>query len=884
MMTALRRFLLRLFASLRVNRAEDDLSREVRSHLAMIEDDYRSRGLDPAAARLAAQRAFGGVEQIKEHHRDARAFRWVSDARRDTAYACRTLARTPGFTAVAVATLALGVGTTTAVFSLFDAVLLRPLPIDRPAELRVVRQVTEMVIGQIAKENTYVPYRWFVDLRPRPEVFTEVMAFAEGHDTMLTANGRTSRLTGGSIFVSDNYFDLLGLGAAAGRTFTAGRDDSAERSVVLGHALWRREFGEAATAVGAQVLINDVPFTVIGVAPAAFTGLELGQVPEVFLPIETMSAAQPGVAAAANRAYWRVQVIGRLRPGISDEAAGERLTTARNFMATPPPGAARHLLQVQPVETGLSDVRARFARPLSLLLGMGALLLLIACANVATLLGARSASRRSEIVIRTAVGAGKSRIVRQLLTESLVLASLAGTIGAASAAWTTQILLSLLPQSTNPLQLEVVVDRRVLVFTITISLATAVVAGLIPALRSLGFDLASALRDRSRGGIGGARGRSFAVVQVALSMVLVAASAMFARTVYNLATLDAGFEPEHLIQVMAAPGERQYEGAALERFYVDAAQRLRAIPGVRAVSAAQLPLLEESRTTGTVVTPGSGQRPGEQREMQFFQVGADFFETTGIGVLRGRDFSADDLDRKRRVAAINETAARQLFGDADPVGQQLSNFEVIGVVRGAKYNSLRDDDPPVLFVPYTITRIRPRMTLLVRTDGVDAAVIRAAAAAVRGGDSLIPVDVTPMRTFVDRSIAQERLLAILSIAFALSALLLLSIGLYGLMSFWVTERTPEIGIHLALGAKLSHVRWVVIRQPLRLAAIGIAIGLPAAMAGARAIETLMFGVDARDPLLMTAAVATILVVTLAACVLPARRAARVDPITALRCE
>ena len=883
-MAGLRQFLLRLLASLRVNRAEDDLSREVRSHLAMLEDDYRSRGLDPAAARLAAQRAFGGVEQVKEHQRDTRAFRWIDDARRDTAYAWRTLARTPGFTAVAAATLALGIGATTAIFSLFDAVLLRPLPVDRPGELRVVRQVAELVIGRIAKQSTYVPYSWFLDLRPRPEVFTEVMAFAEGHDTMFTAGGRTSRLTGGSIFVSDNYFDLLGVGAAAGRTFAAGRDDAAERSVVLGHALWQREFGGSATAVGAQVLINDVPFTVIGVTPAAFTGLEIGQVPDLFLPIETMTAAQPGVAAAANRAYWMVQVIGRLRPDLTADAAGERLTTARDFMTAPPPGAARHLLQVLPVETGLSDVRAQFAQPLSLMLGMGALLLLIACANVATLLGARAAARRPEIVIRTAIGAGKSRIVRLLLTESLVLAAIAGAIGAVSASWTTRILVGLLPQSTNPLQLEVAVDRRVLLFAIAVSLVTALVAGLIPALRSLGFDVAGALRDRSRGGIAAGRGRSFAVVQVALSMVLVVASAMFARTVYNLATLDAGFDPAHLIQVMAAPGERQYEGATLERFYVDAAERLRALPGVRSVSSAQLPLLEEARTTGTISTPGSGQRPGEQHEVQFLQVGAGFFETTGMRVLRGRDFSADDLDNRRRVAAINEAAARLLTGDSDAVGQTLSNFEVVGVVRGAKYNSLRDDSAPVVFIPYTITRIRPRMTFLVRTGGGDDAIIRAAGAAVRGSDPLIPIDVTPMQTFFDRSIAQERLLAILSIVFATSALLLLSIGLYGIMTFWVTERTPEIGIHLALGAKLSHVRWVVIRQPLWLAAIGIGIGLPAAIAGSRVIDSLMFGVQARDPMMIAAAVMVILLVTIAACALPARRAARVDPMTALRCE
>jgi len=843
-MAGLRRFLVRLLTSLRLNRAEDDLAR------------------------------------------DARSFRWIDDARRDGSYAFRTLRRSPAFTAVAVTTLALGIGATTAIFSIFDAVLLRPLAVDRPDELRVVRQVAKMMGGRVAKESNNVPYSWFLELRPRPEVFTEVIAFAEGLQAMLTVNGHDRRAIGGVIFVSDNYFDVLGVRPAVGRTFTTGSSGAAERAVVVSDSFWRREFDGSPAAIGSQILVNGAGFTIVGITPAAFTGLELGQVPDLYLPVETMSAAQPAAIGLANRAGWSVQVIGRLQPGITDTAAGERLTATRDFMKTPD-GASSRALNLLPLETGLSDVRASLARPLSLLLGMGSLLLLIACANVATLLGARAASRRSEIVIRTAVGAGRSRLVRQLLTESIMLAALAGSIGVLAGAWATRALLGLLPQDANPLQLEVAMDRRVLGFAIAISLLTAVVAGVVPALRAVGFDLASALRDRSRGGTGAAHGRPFAVAQVALSMILVVASAMFARTVYNLTTVDLGFDPDHLLQVFVAPGDRQYQGPALEKYYRTAFERLRAIPGIRSVTSAQMQLLDRGRTTGTVDVPGWEARSEEEREIQMFQVGPGYFETTGMRLAAGRDFSDQDVFGTARVAAINDVAARRFFGGNDPIGQTIRSggtYQIIGVVRSAKYNSLRDEEPPAMFVPYTTVRTRPRMTFIVRSAGDDQAVSRLASAALRAEDSLIPLDVAPVSTLVGRNMAQERLLATLSVLFAIAALVLLSIGLYGIMTFWVTERTPEIGIHLALGARLSQVRWVVIRQPLWLAALGIGIGLPAALAASRVVDGLMFGVEPRDPLAIGAAVAVILSVTVAACVAPARRAARIDPMTALRCE
>ena len=805
----------------------------------------------------------------------------------DLRYAIRTLARTPAFTAIAVATLALGIGTTTAIYSLFDAVLLRPLAVDRPHELRVVKQLVS--VGKISKETTYVSHAWFAELRSQPEVFSAVTAFAEGRDAIVTVNGRQSRLIGGAVFVADNYFELLGVHAAAGRLFTTDAPGVVDRSIVISEAMRQREFGTARDPIGAQILINNVPFTVIGVTPASFTGLEIGQLPDVYLPLDTMSIAQPAAITLSNRALWQVQVIGRVPAGVNDIAAGERLSTVRDFMMLPRMNgvpAGQQSLRLLPLETGLSDVRERFARPLTLLLAMGSLLLLIACANVATLLGARAASRRAEIVIRTTMGAGRSRLMRQLLTESLVLAGVAGALGAIGGSWATQVLFDLLPQDASPVQIDIAMDRRVLAFTVVISLITALVAGVVPALRSIGFDLASALRDRSRGGAGAAHGRPFAVAQIALATILVVASAMFAKTVYNLTTVDLGFDPDHLLQVFVAPGERQYQGPALEKFYRAAYERLRAIPGVVGVTSAQIQLFDRGKTTGTVDVAGWEARAEDEREVQVFQVGPTYFGTTGMHLLRGRDFTEEDVIGAGRVAAINDVLARRFFGERDPIGQTISSggtYQIVGIVRTAKYNSIRDEDPPALFVPYTTVRSRPRITYILRTAGADENIARLAASAARVDDELVPIDIAPVTSLVGRSMGQERLLAALSSAFAISALLL-AIGLYGIMTFWVTERTAEIGIHLALGAELSRVRWVVIRQPLWLAVLGLGIGLPGALAAARAVDGLLFGINAFDPSAIAASVLLILVVVVGACVLPARRAARIDPMTALRCE
>lgn len=885
-MPALRRFLLRVLTALWPHRAEADLGREVQAHLALLEDDFVAKGMDREAARHAARRAFGGVEQAKESQRDARSLAWLDDLRRDVPYAMRSLLRAPATTMAAVLALALGVGATTAVFTLFDGVLLKPLAVTRPDQLRVMRQAIYMGRRE-AKASTLLPYELFVQLRATPEVFSDVIAFAPLDDAILAANDREIRLAGGGVFVSDNYFEVLGVNARRGRML-AGADPQTDLPAVLGHSAWLNHFGGDSSAIGRRIAINDAPFTIVGVAPSSFFGLVLGDVPDVFLPLEAQNLAQPSMSILADRRNWSVEIVGRILPGVADAVAGERLTLFRGFTRQPMPGSAKHVLEVQPIINGLSDVRARFAEPLTLLLALGVLLLLIACANVATLLGARAASRRSEIVIRAAIGAGKGRLLRQFAAESLILAVIAGATGAVFASWATNVLLTLLPQGSTPTLFDLALDGRSLVFCVAISMLTALIAGVVPALRAAGFDLSAALRDRSPGAAGSDRRvRAFAIVQVALSVVLVIASTMFAETLVRLTRTDLGFDAGHLLQATVDPGARLYRGPELDHYYEAVFDRLEQLPGVTAATSSQMLLLDDGRTTGTVAVPGGPELPQELREAQIFQVGPEFFRTTGIGVVRGRDFSADDLRGRRRVAALNEAAARLYFGDRDPLGRTVSSggdYEVIAIVQAAKYNTVRDNETAALFVPYPTTRQRGRMHYLIRTEGPPEDAIGAVSAAIHGPDPLVPLRIAPMRVFVDRSLSQERLLTMLSIFFAAAALTLLSVSLYGLMMCWVAERTTAIGVHLALGANRSNVRWVVIRQPLWLAGLGIAAGLPVAILGARLADRFLFGVGLADPLTLAIPVGIVVAVTAIACLPAAHRATRIDPMTALRCE
>jgi predicted permease len=820
---------------------------------------------------------------------------WVEDLLRDVRYGMRMFGRTPGFTAVAVLSLALGIGANTAIFTIFDAILLEPLPVDRPHDLRTTN-LEWRLNGFPTKSNNTVPYQFYEALRREPAVFSEVLAFIPPSDVMettvttvttVTDGTRTLHAPGGGLFVSSNYFRLLGVTAQIGRLFDPQADAAAaDHIVVLADAFWRRHFDGEAAILGKAIAINGVMFTVIGVAPAGFFGLTIGRVPDVFLPLHDIAAAQPGVIALADPRNWIVQIAGRLRPGVNDAMATERLTVLR-FANERTPQGVEMVLQTVPIDTGLAGVRTRFMRPLTILMVMVAVLLVIACANVATMLLSRAAARKTEIVVRSAMGAGRARLLRQLAAESALLVSVAAVLGVVFSAWTTRTLLALMQSMDPSLALDLAVDRRSLLFTTAVSSLAAVLAGLSPARHAIRVHAGSVLKERCEtggGSSGGRLGYPVVAVQVALSLALVVTAVLLARTLYGLATVDAGFRPECVVLATVYPSERGYKDAALRTYFQDVHARLRGAPGVAAATLAQFSFLTEARTTGTFAPRGFTPSSEEERQIQVYQVGPQFFSTMGMPIIEGRDFTDEDMvARTPKAIALNETAARRYFGNENPVGRMVGDTDrVIAVVRNARYNTLRDENVAVMFTPYLFAN-RGRMTFAVRLTS-DSTGGHAVLTRIRELDALVPVQVTTLQNRISHSLGQERLLAIIAAFFGGTALLLLSLGLYGVMSFGISERTPEIGIRLALGGQRAQVVWSVLRRPALFVMVGIASGIGLILAGGRFISAFLYGLAPQDPATIAGAAGLLCLVAAAAGAVPARRAASVDPVIALRCE
>ncbi len=874
---------LRLRSVFRRDRVEDDLAAEISFHLEERAREFEARGMTPDAARDAAVRAFGGVEQRKEECRDRRDVGWIEDAARDLAYAVRLLRRNPAFATTAVASLTIGIGAATTIFMLADRLLLKPLPVERPDELRVVWQVVHAG-GRELKASNNLPYQWFRDLRASSDVFSDVLAFATASDAEVSANGRELRASRGLAFVSDNYFSALGVNAGF-------RDASA---ILLGDAFWRREFNADPSIAGEPITINGAPFTIAGVAPRGFFGLTLGEVPDLYLSLDAFAVAQPSVAALADPRNWNIHIVGRLAGDTSDRVAAERLTLLRraegDVRSIQPPPA----IELRPPADGLSDIRAAFARPLAVLLVMVALLLCIASANVATMTLARVAARRQEMLLRGALGAARARLVRQLAIETGVLVAAAGALALVFAAWSAQILVAWLPVQPRPIALDLDIDLRVVLFAVTAASVAALIAGVVPAWRTLRQDAAVAVRCRgyvaaSSAGSGRA-GLGFIAAQVALSMALVAAATLLTRTLIALTTVSPGFDAEGVVLATVNPGTRGYDEVRRSAYYRAVLERLRAVAEVEAVTLMQFNLMTDARTTGTLSAPGFTPSTEDERWVQVYQVGPQFFSTLRMPLVAGRDFTEHDLSGGSSIA-LNETAARRYFGSQSAVGQTLFGdssaskpLTVVGVVYDARYNTLRDRPVAAMFVPYTTAR-RGSMTFVARTRGRQSSAASARiAAAIRGVDGSVPLQVATLDKLVSASVDQEELLVALSSAFAFVAVMLLCVGLYGLVAFWVTERTPEIAVRLALGARPADVVWNMLRRPLISVVIGSAMGLLTALGAGRLAGNLLFGVAPHDPDTLFFAAGVLLVLTVVAAMVPAFRATRIDPLTALRCE
>jgi macrolide transport system ATP-binding/permease protein len=883
---------LRIRSLFRHDQVEQELDDEFRDHLERrIEADI-ARGMTADDARYAAIRAMGGVEQRKEECRDMRGTQLVDQFRQDIRYAWRSLVKSPGFASVTLLSLALGIGANTAIFSLINAVLMRPLPgVAEPD--RLVR----LTKGSFS-------YAKFEALKAHG-IFVNTVAL---NDDRLPAEIDGSLQSTRVLLVSGDYFSALGVAALLGRTISPEDDQTQAPVAVLSHGFWTRAFSADRSVLGRSIRIGGLPVTIIGVTPPDFTGVQVGVAIDVTVPVTTMPRLRPERADILSRrsAHW-LQIMGRLAPGQSLEQANARLQVVwpQILTDTAPPDTARdsgffrHRTELLPAANGFSALRSEYVSPLFVLMGLVALVLLVACANVANLLLARGAARRREFAVRLATGAGRARLVRQLLTESVLLATIAGLLGIVFAVGSTEVLVSSISSSTNPVFLDVRPDARVLAFTVGVTFLTAFVFGFVPALRTTRIDLAPSLKESSRAfsGAGGRLRKSLVVSQVALSMLLAVGAGLFLNSFRHLLAVDTGFDATNVILVRANAVGAGHRGPRANQFFDTLVGRVKSVSGVQSIAMSWAPPVSRGfGNNGTVSIAGRADRPGEDRVVWSNFVSPRYFETIGQKLLAGRDFTDGDGRGAPRVAIINHRMARYFFGDESPIGRLIEPWgddrkppdcEIIGVVKDAAHFDLKEPPKRVMYLPYgqgPDFLQGENMILEIRSASGPAVVAAQVRELVSQIDKNVLVESETLETHVNSSIARERLLALLAGFLGMLSLLLVAIGLYGVMAYSVTRRTGEIGIRLALGARPITVLAMVLRESSVLVLTGVAIGVLAGLALSRLVATLLFGVSSRDAAAFAGAVGVMALVTLLATILPARRAAQVDPTVALRYE
>lgn len=862
---------------------DQELGEELRAHLDLLTDQKIREGLEPEAARRAALLEVGGVEQVQERVREVRMGRPLDDLAQDLRYALRGLRKHRAFTAVAVITLALGIGANTAIFTVINTVLLKPLPYENPDQLVVVTEtVSDRPFG--------VSYQNFVDWRNQNTVFENVAALRQRESFNLTGAGESERLQGR--LVSANFLATLGIRPIRGRDFLAEDDQpNATPVAIINHALWQRRFGADENIIGRQLTLNNQQFTIIGITPPNFS---YGADADVTVPIGLsaerfkLRGKDPGIVAFA-----------RLKYGTSIGTANAELNTiaARLEQQYPDTNTGRRVRIESLRESVVGDIRPT----LLTLLGAVGFVLLISCANVANLLLTRAAGRQREMAIRTALGAGRLRILRQLFTESTVLALAGGVIGLLLAIWGGSLLSSYIPEGI-PRMSELSVDGRVLAFTIGASLLTSVFFGLAPALQSAKINLTEMLKEGERNSSPGHNraGKLLVISEVALTLVLLVGAGLLVKSFWRLSQVDPGFDPQNVLAMQISINARPEEGPRVDNFLTELKQRVKQLPGVQSVSVSNGLPFEGANFPPIVLEGKPAPAPGQDPNGLLYIVSTDYFKTMGIDLIRGRLFSNEDRKDTPQVALIDEVFARQYFPNEDPIRKRFKlntpdaeSREIIGVVRHVEHSNLEGrtanvaefyfnfDQTPLATLP----RYARRVNFLVRTTVEPLSL----AGPVRNQISAIDKDqavfnVRSMEQALAESVAARRFSMILLAVFALLALTLAAIGIYGVISYSVAQRTREVGIRMALGAKTSDVLNLVIRDGLKLVLIGIGVGLAGALLLTRLMATLLFGVTATDAVTYVTVSLTLIIVALIACCIPARRATKVDPLIALRFE
>jgi len=807
----------------------------------------------------------------------------------DLRYGARMLLKNPGFTLIATLTLALGIGANTTIFSVVNAVLLRPLPFREPAALMTVQ-----VLDARNNNPSGASYPNFADWRAESRSFERLAVFRTSNFT-LTGGDEPARLNGA--VVSADMFALLGVTPSLGRDFRAEEDRAGARVVILSHGLWRRRFNADPQALGRNVTLNNQSFAVVGVMPAGFQ-FPIGAEPvDLWTTIALdMTTADGGDAMAAQRGLGYLRVIGRLKPQVTiARAQAEMDTIARRLERQyPDDNAHQGIRLISAHEHLVGDVW----RPLLTIFGAVGCVLLIACVNVANLLLARATARYREMAIRAALGANRGRVIRQLLTESFLLALAGGVCGVLLALWGTDLLVSLSPENIPRLQ-EVGVDGRALGFTLLVSLLTGVVFGMAPALQASKTELTDALKEGGRGGDGARRNRlraALVIAEVAIALVLMIGAGLLTGSFWRLTQVNPGFDPRQTLTFRLSLPDSKYSDSRAVAFFERLQARLQNLPGARSASVTFGLPFGSSRIGTDLEIEGRPVASGDRPHIDCQIVLPDYFRTLGIRLIKGRDFTARDDLNARPVAIINETVARRFFPNEDPIGKRLRPGitsgpgdapmrEIIGVAGDVKYRSLTADVPPEVYMPYPQLTITTGMWIALRTDADPRSLIRAARAEVQALDKELPIyEVKTLDQYLGSAVAPPRFNALLLAIFGGVALLLTAIGLYGVVSYAATQRTREIGVRMALGAQMRDVLTLVVTQGMKLALAGVVIGLAAAAALTQLMKGLLFGVSATDPLTFIVTALALMSVALLACYIPARRAAKVDPMMALRSE
>jgi predicted permease len=823
----------------------------------------------------------------------------------DLRYSLRGLRRSPMFTIVALLSLALGIGANTAVFSLMDQALLRSLPVKHPEEL-VLFSAPGPRRGRIDTsydDKLTFSYPMYRDFRDRNPVFSGALARFPISFSM-SWHDQTERIRGD--LVSGNYFEVLGLKAAIGRTLTQ-QDDltpGAHPVVVLSYGFWKRRFGLDPGVLNQSITLNAHPMTIVGVAQAGFKSVGIGEAADVFVPMMMRAQMSPGSDDLGNRRAMWLNIFARLKPGVSREQAEAAMNTlwkplleievkdmTSASQATRTNFLNRHL-SLLPGRKGISAPQDQLSGALGVLMAMVGVLLLIACANVANLLIARATARQREISIRLAMGASRSRLIRQLLMESLLLALAGGLLGIVAAEWTGDALLRFMPADPSMEGFSSGPDARVFLFALSLSIVTGIIFGIIPALQGTRSQLATTLKDQATGVLGGFGNlrlrKGLVVTQVALSLTLLIGAGLFTRSLYNVKNIDAGFRTDHLIAFAIQPRLSGYTQERMRTLMERLQDDISSLPGVRAASVSQLAVLAGDNETSNITVVGYRSKEDEDLNVWQNYVGPNYFATMGIPVLAGRDFTKGDGAGAPQVAVVNEAFAKYFFGTESPMGRRFkvrdTVREIVGVVRNGKTGDLREKQNRFFYAPAAQSTLG-FMTFYVRTAQDPSSVIPMLRSAVRNEDPNLPVfNIKTMEKQIDESIFMDRLVAVLSATFGILATLLAAVGLYGVMAFMVVRRTREIGIRMALGANRRNVLRLVMKEVILLAGVGIGIAVVASLATGRLIQSQLLNVSERDPLVIVSATVVLGLVALFAGFLPAMRATRVDPLQALRYE